>query len=142
MQAILARRSGTTRWPLFTLVTSVNLTARKAGLHLPAAHYLESWGDARAADGTYSIVQPMIQPLYDGVSEIEVLLALQGQKALGPSGPPWRTCEEAPKTDAAYDAVRDDFWCLSGWHERRGVERQPARWFRQRFSRTGDASCR
>src|SRR5260221_1145403 len=32
--------------------------------HVPEAHYLEMWGDARAADGTASIVQPLISPLF------------------------------------------------------------------------------
>jgi len=41
--------------------------------HLPEAHYLEAWGDARAYDGTVSIQQPLIQPLYRGRSVIEVL---------------------------------------------------------------------
>ena len=41
--------------------------------HLPAAHYLESWGDVRAWDGTVSVVQPLIQPIYGGRSAIEVL---------------------------------------------------------------------
>src|SRR5207244_740366 len=41
----------------------------------PAAHYLESWSDARAFDGTASIVQPLIAPLYDGKSAHEVLAA-------------------------------------------------------------------
>jgi molybdopterin-containing oxidoreductase family iron-sulfur binding subunit len=44
--------------------------------HLPEAHYLESWGDARAFDGTVSIQQPLIQPLYNGKSQIEVLQML------------------------------------------------------------------
>ena len=35
---------------------------------LPEAHYLEAWGDARAFDGTVTIQQPLIQPLYDGRS--------------------------------------------------------------------------
>jgi molybdopterin-containing oxidoreductase family iron-sulfur binding subunit len=91
---------------------NVNLSARKAALHLPSAHYLEAWGDALAADGTYSIVQPMIQPLYDGVSEIELLLALLGQKALGPVTV--AEGEEATKTDAAYDAVRATFGAVVG----------------------------
>jgi molybdopterin-containing oxidoreductase family iron-sulfur binding subunit len=44
--------------------------------HLPEAHYLESWGDARAFDGTVSIQQPLIQPLYNGKSAYEVLQML------------------------------------------------------------------
>jgi MoCo/4Fe-4S cofactor protein with predicted Tat translocation signal len=41
--------------------------------HLPAAHYLESWGDARSYDGTATIVQPLIAPLYEGKTAHEVL---------------------------------------------------------------------
>jgi len=48
-------------------------TAERCHWHLPAAHPLESWSDARAADGTVSIVQPLIAPLYDGRSPHEVL---------------------------------------------------------------------
>jgi molybdopterin-containing oxidoreductase family iron-sulfur binding subunit len=44
--------------------------------HVPRAHFLESWSDARAFDGTASIVQPLIAPLYDGRTEHEVLGAL------------------------------------------------------------------
>ena len=44
--------------------------------HIPAAHHLESWSDARAFDGTVSIVQPMIDPLYGGRSAHDVLQAL------------------------------------------------------------------
>ena len=46
--------------------------------HIPEAHYLESWGDVRAFDGTVSICQPLIEPLYGGKSIIEVLGALLG----------------------------------------------------------------
>ena len=47
--------------------------------HLPAAHSLESWSDARAYDGTVSIVQPLIAPLYEGAhSDLELLAALTG----------------------------------------------------------------
>jgi molybdopterin-containing oxidoreductase family iron-sulfur binding subunit len=43
--------------------------------HVPAAHYLEAWGDARAFDGTASIVQPLIAPLYRGRTIDELLAA-------------------------------------------------------------------
>lgn len=96
-------------------------TARQAALHIPAAHYLESWGDARAADGTYSIVQPMIAPLYDGASKIEVLLALLGRKKLGPAeaaapaaAGAAPAAPAAPAEDAAYVAVRDTFAAVAG----------------------------
>ncbi len=44
--------------------------------HVPAAHYLEAWSDARTVDGTVSIVQPLIQPLYGGRSAHEVLASM------------------------------------------------------------------
>jgi MoCo/4Fe-4S cofactor protein with predicted Tat translocation signal len=40
-------------------------TAELCHWHVPAAHFLESWSDARAYDGTASIIQPLIAPLYD-----------------------------------------------------------------------------
>ena len=46
---------------------------------VPAAHYLESWGDARACDGTASIVQPLIAPLYGGKTAGELLAAFLGE---------------------------------------------------------------
>jgi MoCo/4Fe-4S cofactor protein with predicted Tat translocation signal len=48
-------------------------TSRACQWHLPRAHYLESWGDARAYDGTVSVVQPLIEPLYGGKTPVEVL---------------------------------------------------------------------
>jgi len=53
-------------------------TSERVGWHLPAAHYLESWGDAQAFDGTLSIVQPLIAPLHGGKSSIELLAMLLG----------------------------------------------------------------
>jgi molybdopterin-containing oxidoreductase family iron-sulfur binding subunit len=44
--------------------------------HLNAAHELESWGDARAFDGTVSVMQPLIEPLYGGRTSAEVLAGL------------------------------------------------------------------
>jgi molybdopterin-containing oxidoreductase family iron-sulfur binding subunit len=41
--------------------------------HIPAAHYLESWSDARTIDGTATLVQPLISPLYDGKTAHEIV---------------------------------------------------------------------
>ncbi|HYM25011.1 MAG TPA: TAT-variant-translocated molybdopterin oxidoreductase [Vicinamibacterales bacterium] len=59
---------------------------------IPEAHFLESWSDARAFDGTASIVQPLIAPLYGGRSAHEVIAAMS----------------DRPER-AAYDIVRE-FW--------------------------------
>src|SRR5437667_2565913 len=50
-----------------------NETSEICHWHINAAHYLESWGDARAYDGTATIVQPLIAPLYEGKTAYEVL---------------------------------------------------------------------
>ena len=53
-------------------------TSKASRWHVPAAHYLESWGDARTSDGTYSAIQPMILPLWGGHSELDILAKLLG----------------------------------------------------------------
>ena len=60
-------------------------TSKVTHWQVPAAHYLERWGDARSIDGTVSPVQPMILPLWNGVSSLEILAALAGEKVDGPS---------------------------------------------------------
>jgi len=57
----------------------VNETAEWCHWHVPEAHYLESWSDARAYDGTASIVQPLIAPLYGGKTPHEVLNVVLGR---------------------------------------------------------------
>lgn len=51
-------------------------TALHCRWHLPQAHFLETWQDARAIDGTVTIGQPLIEPLYGGKSPVELLAAL------------------------------------------------------------------
>jgi MoCo/4Fe-4S cofactor protein with predicted Tat translocation signal len=55
-----------------------NETAEYCHWHVNEAHYLEAWGDTRAYDGTVSIVQPLIAPLYDGKTANEFVSALSG----------------------------------------------------------------
>ena len=64
------------------LGTHRNETAELCHWHVPEAHYLESWSDARAYDGTVSIVQPLIEPLYGGKSAHEIITILAGQPGL------------------------------------------------------------
>jgi molybdopterin-containing oxidoreductase family iron-sulfur binding subunit len=54
-------------------------TAEQCHWHIPEAHFLEAWGDTRAFDGTASIIQPLISPLYDGKSAHEILAVLGGE---------------------------------------------------------------
>jgi len=56
-------------------------TAELCQWHVNEAHYLEDWGDVRAYDGTVSIVQPLIAPLYDGRSATQLIALLLGQSA-------------------------------------------------------------
>ncbi|QIF00837.1 TAT-variant-translocated molybdopterin oxidoreductase [Roseimicrobium sp. ORNL1] len=107
-----------------------NYTGRIADWVLPAAHYLESWGDARTSNGTYGIAQPMIQPLFGGASEIELLLAMLGRKRIGPAPAPAPVAAAAPadpkaapapapapaaeESDPAYEAVKVTFAKLAG----------------------------
>jgi MoCo/4Fe-4S cofactor protein with predicted Tat translocation signal len=61
----------------------VDETSATATTHVPAAHFLESWGDAKTADGIYLSQQPVVEPLYNGVSEIELLAFLAGLPTKG-----------------------------------------------------------
>jgi len=54
-------------------------TAVESLWYIPRSHYLETWGDVRAFDGTVTIMQPMIRPLYQSKSDYELMAALLGQ---------------------------------------------------------------
>jgi molybdopterin-containing oxidoreductase family iron-sulfur binding subunit len=74
--AALARVPNTIHWGLY-----VDETAQRCSWHVPAAHELESWSDARAFDGTVTIQQPLIAPLYGGRSAHQLIAALGGDLA-------------------------------------------------------------
>jgi molybdopterin-containing oxidoreductase family iron-sulfur binding subunit len=59
-------------------------TGQNAQWHIPAAHFLESWSDARAYDGMVSVVQPMIDPLYGGKTAHHFFQALLDEPGLSP----------------------------------------------------------
>src|SRR3954467_10165494 len=60
-------------------------TSELSTWHVPAAHYLESWSDALTNDGAYVAIQPMILPLFGGMSELDFMNAVLGKpKVEGP----------------------------------------------------------
>ena len=61
------------------LGTHVDETSEACTWHIPEAHFLESWGDTRAFDGTAALVQPLVVPLYNGKSAHEILAVMMGQ---------------------------------------------------------------
>ena len=82
-------------------------TSERCHWHVPEAHFLEAWSDVRAYDGTVTIGQPLIAPLYGGRSAHELLAAF---------------AEGAPRS--AYDVVRDR------WKTARGSGDFEATWRR------------
>ena len=63
-----------------------NATSAKTTWFVPGTHYLEAWGDALATDGSYLSVQPTIQPLWAGESQLDFLCRLLGKaKPIGPA---------------------------------------------------------
>ncbi|CDX22512.1 4Fe-4S ferredoxin iron-sulfur binding domain protein [Mesorhizobium sp. ORS 3324] len=83
-------------------------TALLAHWHVPAAHELESWSDLRAFDGTVSLVQPLIAPLYDGKTVHELLSVLGGQfetNALSLIRQHWSSLDEGAWKKALRDGV-------------------------------------
>ncbi|MEZ6165276.1 MAG: TAT-variant-translocated molybdopterin oxidoreductase [Phycisphaerales bacterium] len=66
-----------------TFDTSMTETEHASTWSLNGTHYLEQWGDVEDLDGTYSVVQPMIAPLYDPArSDIEFLSGLAGSEGV------------------------------------------------------------
>jgi molybdopterin-containing oxidoreductase family iron-sulfur binding subunit len=70
------------RATLIALSDDENETWTAALWRLPRAHAFECWGDARSADGTAAIRQPLIQPLYSGRSTLEIAALIAGSETL------------------------------------------------------------
>ena len=83
----------------------VDETSQLTTWHVPEAHFLESWSDAGAADGTMSVVQPLVAPLFGGRSQSEILHIVA-----------------AGNETSAYELVRDS------WREIIGEERFEEQW--------------
>ncbi|HEX8684674.1 MAG TPA: TAT-variant-translocated molybdopterin oxidoreductase [Ardenticatenaceae bacterium] len=80
-------------------------TAQVAGWHIPQTHFLETWSDARAFDGTVTIMQPLIAPLYQGRSAHELLAALAGDLSGDPYEIVRATWQEQLPTEAVWRAA-------------------------------------
>ena len=89
-------------------------TAAHADWHLPLAHPLEAWGDARAFDGTVTFTQPTILPLYGGRTVPEILSAfIEPRSGLDLLRDHWGQGQGPAAFDAQWQrAIRDGF--LSG----------------------------
>jgi molybdopterin-containing oxidoreductase family iron-sulfur binding subunit len=66
------------------LAPYVDETSARCTWHVPEAHLFESWSDTRAADGTASLVQPLIAPLYEGKTAHDIVAAVLGTPTVAP----------------------------------------------------------
>jgi Fe-S-cluster-containing dehydrogenase component len=83
------------------LSTHRNETSRLATWIVPQAHDLEAWGDRRAYDGTWTLIQPAIRPLHGGRTVDELLALLEGEARMPPRLLLERAWREGPMADAA-----------------------------------------
>jgi MoCo/4Fe-4S cofactor protein with predicted Tat translocation signal len=88
------------------LASHIDETGAEAIWHLPAAHYLESWSDAVAYDGTVSVIQPLIEPLYGGHTAHDFFQAMLDE--------PLTSAYEAVRTTHK-SAIKGDFEL--GWRK-------------------------
>lgn len=82
-----------------------NETSLVSSWHINAAHALEGWGDVLLSDGSYGVTQPMIEPLFDGKSVIEVLQTMLGEEepdAMGAVSKTAKTNYISPGDDRAW----------------------------------------
>jgi len=82
-------------------------TAQHADWHFPITHELEAWGDCLAHDGTVSLQQPLIEPLYGGMSALEFLAFLSQQ-------PNYEVLEKARDGSYGYQLLQEHWRSASG----------------------------
>ncbi len=88
-------------------------TSEQCHWHVPEAHFLESWGDARAYDGTVTLAQPTIEPLYGGRSATELMAILIDQPERDSREivrAYWGARWEAGEADRGLGLTFDTFW--------------------------------
>ena len=91
-------------------------TAAQCQWHVNAAHFLESWGDLRAFDGSVSLGQPLIAPLYNGVGAYEILSLLNSE--------PEQSAYELIRAHWRRSAADFDSWWRTTLHD--GVDAESA----------------
>ncbi|MDE3109279.1 MAG: 4Fe-4S dicluster domain-containing protein, partial [Acidobacteriota bacterium] len=84
-----------------------NETSEWCHWEVPATHFLESWSDTRAHDGTAGVVQPLIAPLYDSHADHEIVAILGGQPGVS-SHDLVRNYWQSQRTEKG--KAFDDFW--------------------------------
>jgi molybdopterin-containing oxidoreductase family iron-sulfur binding subunit len=86
-------------------------TSKWAHWHIPEAHFLETWSDSRAFDGTATIQQPLIMPIYNGKSAHEIVTFLIDQPDLSSHDIVkgyWNAQLKGPNFEAAWQKVVHD----------------------------------
>ncbi|MGL4553951.1 MAG: 4Fe-4S dicluster domain-containing protein, partial [Gemmataceae bacterium] len=107
-----AKRKSKKEWLAVYMGLYHDETARLCHWHVPQAHFLEQWSDAVAFDGTASVVQPLIAPLYEGKSAHELLAALTHRESDFDDRSPldlvrerWNSLDDAAWAKALHDGV-------------------------------------
>jgi molybdopterin-containing oxidoreductase family iron-sulfur binding subunit len=90
--------------------THADATGKIAGLHLPASHYLETWGDLLSLEGALSIQQPLIEPLHHTPSPLEVLARFVTGKSVSGYDLVRETWKDAP----SFSTVTWEKWLFDG----------------------------
>ncbi len=124
------------------LTPDANETATRCDWQIPQNHFLESWSDARAFDGTVSIIQPLILPLYAGKSAHEVLDAMllpPGREDYDIVRDFWNSQNSGPHFEDEWrQTLRDGLIAKSALPERNVSLRQFAGWKDAIHSTTGN----